>query len=177
MQVPVNDILRKPYGRMVIPDSDGSFFAEIVEFSGCFAVGATAAEALELLEEVAADWIAASVEQGQDIPEPLGAAGYSGKLVLRMSKSLHQKAALFADRDGVSLNQFIVTCLAEHVGARAKPLALIAHSTHTVFAPFLELPALPMMNPSQPEFRHFAHSIASNTKFLQTPFSRVAANA
>jgi hypothetical protein len=76
------------------------------------------------VEEVAVDWIAATLAQGQDIPEPIDTAGYSGKLVLRMPKSLHQRATLFAERDGVSLNQFILTCVAERVGSRAYPLAL-----------------------------------------------------
>lgn len=118
-QVVVKDILAKPYARTVIPDPDGGFTAEIVEFSGCIAMGDTAADALEMLEEVAADWIGATIEQGQDIPEPMDAVGYSGKLVLRMPKSLHQRASLYAERDGVSLNQFIVTCLAERVGVRS----------------------------------------------------------
>jgi hypothetical protein len=42
---------------------------------------------------------------------------YSGKLVLRMPKSLHRHAAFAANRDGVSLNQFIVSSVAEQVGA------------------------------------------------------------
>jgi hypothetical protein len=46
------DILKKPYARVVTPDEDGSYFAEIVEFPGCFAAGKTAPEALENLESV-----------------------------------------------------------------------------------------------------------------------------
>lgn len=115
------DILKKPYARLVIPDEDGTFSAEIVEFPGCIAVGSTPTDALVNLEETAIDWIAAALEQGQDIPEPIDSAGYSGKLVLRMTKGLHRKAALIAEREGASLNQFIVTCLAEAVGERAKP--------------------------------------------------------
>jgi predicted RNase H-like HicB family nuclease len=120
---------------MVIPDHDGRFSAEIVEFPGCIAEGETASEALKNLEEVAADWIRAALAQGQDVPEPMETAGYSGKLVLRMPKSLHQRASLYAERDGVSLNQFIVACIAENVGTRARPVALaqpmltVSHST------------------------------------------------
>jgi antitoxin HicB len=115
------ELLKKPYARLVLPDEDGTVAAEIIEFPGCIAVGANATEALANLEEVAADWIRAALEQGQDIPEPMDAAGYSGKFVVRMSKSLHKRASLCAERDGVSLNQFIVTCVAEHVGERARP--------------------------------------------------------
>jgi predicted HicB family RNase H-like nuclease len=115
------EMLNKPYVRQVAPQPDGLFKAEILEFPGCFAVGDTAAEALASLEEVAVDWIAATIAQGQDIPEPTESTAYSGKLVLRMSKTLHRKAAQFALRDGVSLNQFIVNCVAEHVGMLARP--------------------------------------------------------
>ena len=115
------DLLKKPYARLVMPDEDGSFFAEIVEFPGCFAVGETASDALANLDEVALDWIASEIEQGHDIPEPMDSADHSGKLVLRMTKGLHKRAALCAEREGVSLNQFITTCLAEAVGELSRP--------------------------------------------------------
>jgi predicted RNase H-like HicB family nuclease len=122
-------ILKKPYARQVIPQEDGLYKAEILEFPGCFAVGDSAIEALASLEEIAIDWLAATIAQGQNIPEPSDATGYSGKTVLRMSKTLHKKAAQFAMRDGVSLNQFVVNCVAEQVGLRAKPVLLGAQST------------------------------------------------
>jgi antitoxin HicB len=121
MEMEAAEILRKPYARQVVPQPDGVFKAEILEFPGCFAIGDTAIDALAILEEVAADWIVAAVEQGQEIPEPTEHAGYSGKLGLRMSKTLHKKVAQFSMRDGVSINQFIVNCLAEHVGLLARP--------------------------------------------------------
>lgn len=119
------EILQRPYSRLLIPDESGSYTAEIFEFPGCMAVGATAAEALENLEEVAIDWVAAALEQGQDIPEPMEATDYSGKLVLRMPSGLHKRAAMCAEREGASLNQFIVTCLAEAIGERARQRPVI----------------------------------------------------
>jgi predicted HicB family RNase H-like nuclease len=116
------EILKKPYARVVVPETDGSFTAEILEFPGCVASGDSAAEAFAALEDIASDWIAASLEQGQAIPEPLDHSKFSGKLVVRMPKGLHKRAAQMAQRDGVSLNQFIVTCIAEEVGERARPL-------------------------------------------------------
>lgn len=111
----------KPYARIVVPESDGSFTAEIVEFPGCVASGNTAAEALSNVEEVAQDWISAALEQGQEIPEPLEQSRYSGKLVVRMPKGLHKRSALAAEREGVSLNQYIVACIAEQIGTRSRP--------------------------------------------------------
>jgi len=126
-------ILKKPYARVVVPEADGSYTAEILEFPGCVASGETAADALNNVEEVAVDWIAASLEQGQEIPEPLDHANYSGKLVVRMPKGLHKRAARAADREGVSLNQFIVTCIAEQVGTRARSLMAYVPQTFANF--------------------------------------------
>src|SRR5262245_53548151 len=113
------EILRQPYGRLVVPDSDGTYRAEIVEFPGCIATGDTAAEALTNLEATAWDWLEAVIERRQHIPEPVEAAEYSGKLVVRLPNSLHKKAAFQAARDGVSLNQFIVASITEQVGTKA----------------------------------------------------------
>ena len=71
--------LAKPYGRVVTPESDGSFHAQILEFPGCIAIGDEPAEALANLEEVAASWLEATIEKGQDVPEPQDASGFSGK--------------------------------------------------------------------------------------------------
>jgi predicted RNase H-like HicB family nuclease len=114
------EILARPYARVLTPEPDGQYTAEIMEFPNCVAFGDSTSAALANLEDVAADWIAAALEQGQDIPDPMDNADYSGRLVLRMPKGLHRRAALLAEREGVSLNQFIVTCLAEAVGERAK---------------------------------------------------------
>lgn len=108
-------ILKKPYARMIFHGDDGTYSAEIVEFPGCFAIGSSASEALSQLDETAIDWITTALSQGQDIPEPMETTDYSGRLVVRLPRSLHQRCALYADRDGVSLNQFIVTALAERV--------------------------------------------------------------
>jgi predicted RNase H-like HicB family nuclease len=112
-------VLKKPYRRVIVPEEDGSFRAEIVEFPGCIAVADSAAEALVTLEEVAESWLEAMLANGNSIPEPLETTEFSGKLVLRLPKSLHAKSAYAAKREGVSLNQFIVTCISESVGARS----------------------------------------------------------
>lgn len=119
----LREILARPYARVLIPEPDGQYSAEIMEFPNCVASGDNAADALATLEQVAADWIAAALEQGQEIPEPMESADYSGRLVLRMPKGLHRRAALLAEREGASLNQFIVTCLAEAVGEKARSRA------------------------------------------------------
>jgi hypothetical protein len=63
-------------------------------------------------------WIAEALEQGREVPEPRGASTYSGRLMLRMPHSLHAELARAAERDEVSLNQFITSSLASVVGWR-----------------------------------------------------------
>jgi predicted RNase H-like HicB family nuclease len=121
--VDVSERLAMPYARVLIPEAGGGYRAEILEFPGCIALGDDPAEALSSLESVAQDWLGAAEEMGSAIPPPFEDTDFSGRLGLRLPKSLHRKAALAAERDGVSLNQFIVTCIAESVGEKSRAKA------------------------------------------------------
>lgn len=119
--MPKNDtaeILSRPYSRVLIPDSEGRYSARLLEFPGCLADGDTSEEALKNLEEVAESWIESAMAQGMAIPEPFENQGYRGNVALRLPRSLHKRAAEFARRDGVSLNQFLLYAVANLVGAR-----------------------------------------------------------
>jgi antitoxin HicB len=100
-----------------------------MEFPGCIATGDTPAETFSALEDVACSWLEAALEHNQPIPEPVENTAFSGRLVLRLPKSLHKKAALYAERDGVSLNQFIIMSVAEHVGTCASSQSNVTVST------------------------------------------------
>jgi predicted HicB family RNase H-like nuclease len=116
----IDEIMKQPYVRLIIPDKEtGTFTGEIMEFDGCRTQGDTIDQTYRELEAVAREWLAAVIDAGQSIPSPAATAGYSGRLALRLPKSLHKQAARYAERDGVSLNQFIVTALAVKVGAVA----------------------------------------------------------
>ena len=113
-----NEYLKKPYSRIVIPDEEsGTYTAQILEFPGCVTEGKTPQEAYERLEDVALSWIEAALDMGQDIPSPWSTYDYGGKVALRLPKGLHKQVALAAERDGTSLNQFIVMAISEKVGA------------------------------------------------------------
>lgn len=109
--------LKKPYARVLTPEDDGTYSAEVLELSGCFAQGDTPSEAIENLNCAAAEWIEASLARGQDIPEPSETRGYSGTISLRIPRGLHKRAAKMAERNGVSLNQFLVSAISSAVGA------------------------------------------------------------
>ena len=93
--------LKRPYQRVLIPDPEkGGYTAKIAEFPGCVTEGDTAAKALKRLEDVAESWIEAVLDMGQAVPEPMAEQKYSGKLMLRLSRSLHRRAAEMASCRG-----------------------------------------------------------------------------
>jgi predicted RNase H-like HicB family nuclease len=111
------EYLKEPYSRILVPAEEGGFSAEMLEFPGCIAEGETAEEALQNLEAAARSWIEAALEQDQEIPLPASSQGFSGKLALRLPRGLHRQAVRMAARDGVSLNQYLLTAVAARVGA------------------------------------------------------------
>lgn len=112
------EYLKEPYSRVLIPDIEtGTYTAKILEFPGCISQGDTSQEAYDRLEDAAIAWVSTTLDIGQEIPPPAIAHGHSGKVALRLPRSLHRQAVIAAERDGTSLNQFIVSALAEKVGA------------------------------------------------------------
>ena len=69
-------------------------------------------ELYESLTEAMEGYIEVKLENNLAIPVPETANDYSGKFVVRLPKSLHQRLAIEADREGVSLNQLAVYKLA-----------------------------------------------------------------
>jgi predicted HicB family RNase H-like nuclease len=86
------------------------------KWSGCIGSGDTAAEALADLEEAMKVWTASCLVDNVPVPEPIREDAFSGKLVLRIPRSLHRDAARLAEREHVSLNQYISNALARMVG-------------------------------------------------------------
>jgi hypothetical protein len=91
----------------------------VEELPGCEVRGSTPADAAARIPAALADWVTMAQADGREIPEPRDARNYSGRLLLRMSRSLHSELALAADRDQVSLNAYINTLL---VGALRQPV-------------------------------------------------------
>jgi antitoxin HicB len=81
--------------------------------------GETAEEALASIREAIQLWIETALEDGYEIPEPRAEAKYSGKFVVRVPRSLHRELVQTAEREGVSLNQFINVALSKVVGLAA----------------------------------------------------------
>lgn len=98
---------------------DDQWVATIDALPGCTARGATPDEAVERANEAMAAWIASAKQEGKSVPEPKNAQSHSGRLLLRMPQTLHAELARIAERESVSLNQFITDVLAGALGWRA----------------------------------------------------------
>jgi len=110
------DYLKEPYARVLTPEAEGGYSAEILEFPGCYSSGDTADEAMVNLEDAAFNWIEAALSQGQDIPKPFANYEASGRVALRLPRSLHHRAVQMAERERVSLNTFLVGAVEARVG-------------------------------------------------------------
>ncbi|SDD29215.1 Predicted nuclease of the RNAse H fold, HicB family [Paenibacillus sp. UNCCL117] len=92
--------------RRVEEDSKGRYWANVKELDGCHTSGDTWEEAYADLQEVLKDHIEIKLEHGDPIPEPH--ENFSGKILVRLPKSLHQQLIFKADEEGISLNQYIL---------------------------------------------------------------------
>ena len=108
-----------PLQNFPIADEDGGgFLAEVPDLPGCMSDGETAEEAVANVKDAIAAWITTATEAGRAIPEPSSGDKFSGKWVMRVPRTLHMKLALQAKQEGVSLNAFATSLLAEGVGSK-----------------------------------------------------------
>jgi predicted RNase H-like HicB family nuclease len=97
-------------------DEDEGFIAIAPDLPGCSAFGESEAEALSELDMAIDAWIGAAKDVGNVVPAPSRPAlrsPHSGKVLVRMPRSLHQNLVEAAKREDVSLNQFIVFVLSK----------------------------------------------------------------
>ncbi|MBS1786101.1 MAG: type II toxin-antitoxin system HicB family antitoxin [Acidobacteria bacterium] len=98
-------------------EEDQVYFASCPEFPGLLADGKTPSEALAEAQIALQGIIEVHLEDGDPLPEPITRQNYSGQFRVRIPKSLHRRTAEIAVRDGVSLNAFVLSAIAEKVGA------------------------------------------------------------
>jgi antitoxin HicB len=110
---PLAEYLALRYPVTFHPEPDAGFVAEMEDLPGCLTQGESLGEAYERIEEARRLWIETAYAHGDEIPVPPAEEGYSGRLLLRLPRGLHQRLAREARRQDVSLNQHIVAQLAE----------------------------------------------------------------
>ncbi len=95
-------------------DNDEGFIAVAADLPGCSAWGANEGEAITELRHAIEAWIEAAAAAGNLVPapsKPASAEKYSGKLLLRLPKSLHADLDRQAKGEGTSLNSYVVYLL------------------------------------------------------------------
>jgi predicted RNase H-like HicB family nuclease len=120
--VQVRKALAAPYHRLFLKEEDGGFSASVLELDGVYGAGATIDEANRTLEEGLADWVQIELERGHEIPAPLNVETFSGRLTFRIPPTLHYKAAMLAQLEGVSLNRLLSDALAQQISVQAMML-------------------------------------------------------
>ncbi len=111
----VKDYLKLPYTRLVTEMDDESghyFYGRILELDGCQSTGDTIDELYEGLNEALEGYIEVKLENNIPIPLPERTEDFSGKFNVRLPKTLHQRLAIEANNEGVSLNQLVLYKLA-----------------------------------------------------------------
>jgi len=117
----IEAIVKRPYTIEVIYGEapDDGVLARVAEWPGCLTAGDTREEALMRIGDAMRDWVKARLDKGLPIAEPM--TEYGGKVVVQMPRTLHRDVMHRAEREGVSMNQWISTTLARAVGSDGKP--------------------------------------------------------
>lgn len=78
-------------------------------------------DAYVAITQVIDDLKAIADQEGRNFPAPSEVKDeeFSGRATLRIPKSIHRKAAALAENEGVSLNQFFASTIAEAVGVKS----------------------------------------------------------
>jgi antitoxin HicB len=110
---------------VVRQDEEGDYVASVAELDGCVAHGQDVTEALAELTSMKRLWIESCLAEGKPVPLPAEDDDSlpSGKWLQRVPRTLHKKISNLAQREGVSLNQYVVSVLAEAVGAQTGAVA------------------------------------------------------
>jgi predicted HicB family RNase H-like nuclease len=105
--------------RLVRRDGEEIYEARVAELPDVVAFGSTYAEAYEIALESIEGLQEQFAEMGRAFPDPEATeSDFSGRITLRMSKSMHASVHRRALTDGVSLNQWIVEAVACRVDNR-----------------------------------------------------------
>jgi predicted RNase H-like HicB family nuclease len=109
---PLADYLALEYPFHVLADPDGGYVIVFPDLPGCMTQVDSIDEVGPMAEDVRLGWIETEYERGREIPPPSYPAEHSGKFNVRLPRSLHRSLAEEAEREGISLNQYVVALLA-----------------------------------------------------------------
>lgn len=111
VQAELKKYMAMDYPINLVADEEGGYVVIYPDLPGCITQVETLEEVPAMAREVFELWVESELEVGHSIPPPSYPEEYSGKFNLRLPKSLHRRLAESAEREGVSLNQYVVSLL------------------------------------------------------------------
>ena len=100
-------------------EEDSCYVANVTEFPGLSAFGESPEEAVEEAKIAVEGFLKVYQEDGCPIPKPATLKPFSGQTRLRLPKNLHATLNQEAQKEGVSLNTYLVSLLSErHVSKK-----------------------------------------------------------
>lgn len=88
-------------------ETDQEYLATVLEFPSLSWLDPDRGEAEAGLLSLVAEVVEDLQDNGEPVPQPLGAREYSGKFNVRTSPSLHRRLAIAAKTEGISLNALV----------------------------------------------------------------------
>jgi antitoxin HicB len=86
---------------------EGGYFIEVIDLPGCMCDANTLDKIPAKVDEAKRDWIEGTLERGGQIPLPEKDELYSGRFLVRTSRTLHRILAKRASQEGTSLNAYV----------------------------------------------------------------------
>lgn len=107
--------------RPLLPEEGGGYLIEFPDLPGCMSDGETIEETIRNGKDAMEGWLLACKKLNRKVPKPSlpkTESAYSGKVLQRFPKTIHARLVLRAKQEGVSLNQLILSFVAEGLGHR-----------------------------------------------------------
>ena len=103
--------------RRAVFEGERLYEARVREFPDLHCYAETGAEAYELAIDAIETTASAFADERRRLPAPIAPVDdYSGRVTLRIARSLHRALAEEAESEGVSLNQYLADVLAYYTG-------------------------------------------------------------
>lgn len=111
----LNDYMALSYRLEIVEDQEeGVYVVSYPDLPGCISCGDTIEDVMTNAKDAKKAWIEAALEEGIEINEPDSIEDYSGQFKLRIPKTLHRTLALYARKEGISMNQYCVYLLSRN---------------------------------------------------------------
>lgn len=151
----LQDYLDIPYRLEIVPGGYGNFVVSYPELPGCVTQVKRLKDAIPAAQEILQGWLELALEDGQVIPLPRQPEEYSGKFVVRISKSLHRHLVETAEEEGVSLNAYAAELLArgEEEQRAEMMLETIRQDMHELRKQIPTFEGVPQETPAQKQSR------------------------